>query len=82
MTDEEQDKNLLRSLLISIVSGCFVFVFLLLLVQLDLAYFAAGTRLDSSFADFYPMMVGLGVLWGFSRWCSYEQGEYNPFHSD
>ncbi|HUI85909.1 MAG TPA: hypothetical protein VLY21_01985 [Nitrososphaerales archaeon] len=81
MIDNEKDKHPARSLLVSVLVGCLIFIFFLFVVQMTLQYFAAGYGLDSSFEEFYPIMAALGALWGFSRWWSYEQGEYNPFHS-
>jgi hypothetical protein len=78
---EEANKHLVRSLAASVVFGCLIFVVFLLFVQFILAYFAGGAGLDSSFGEFYPLMGGLGAIWGFSRWWSSEQGDYNPFHS-
>jgi hypothetical protein len=39
-----------------------------------------GIWFDSSVLKFYPMMAGLGALFGFERWWSYEVGPVNPFH--
>jgi len=81
LTGSEQDRNPLRSLLISVFAGGVIFVGGLFLVQVFLEHYAGGAGIDSSFAEFYPLMAVLGAMWGFSRWWSYEQGEYNPFHS-
>jgi len=78
METQSPDKNPLRRLLYLTVAGMGIFMSFLLVLQLSLVYF--GTAPDPSVFKFYPIMAGLGALFGFERWWSYEQGEYNPFH--
>ncbi len=61
-----------------LAAGMFIFVSFLLVLHLSLIY--AGVKLDSSIMNFYPMMAGAGILFGFERWWAYEQGGVNPFH--
>ncbi len=68
----------MRNLLVMLVAGAFLSVFALLLFQLALTL--AGVPPDSSVLDFYPIMAGAGLIFGFERWWSYEQGPVNPFH--
>lgn len=73
------DENPLRTLLISVSVGVLLFVFALF-VLLTVMDFYGGVRLDPSVLNFYPLMAGAGVLFGFERWWAYEQGGVNPFH--
>ena len=39
-----------------------------------------GIRLDSSLANFYPIVGFAGAVFGFERWLACESGGVNPFH--
>jgi uncharacterized RDD family membrane protein YckC len=58
--------------------GSAFFVILLFAVQVILIFGKLAP--DSSFYNFYPIMAGLGALFGFERWWAHEQGGVNPFH--
>lgn len=61
-----------------IAAGACAFVALLAALQFALS--SVGVKLDATFYDFYPIMAGLGAVFGFERWWGQELGEYNPFH--
>lgn len=72
------DENPLRTLLVCVAGGSALFILFLLPIHL-LVLLYAPTAFDPSVWDFYPILAGLGVVFGFERWLSYEQGSYNPF---
>jgi drug/metabolite transporter (DMT)-like permease len=68
----------LRRLVLLMGAGVLFFVGLFLCLHLLLIY--AGAAPDPSVYNFYPLMAGLGALFGFERWWAHEQGGVNPFH--
>lgn len=74
----DADKHPLRTLLYCITVGMGFFTSLILALHLALVY--SGVAPDPSVFNFYPIMAGLGVVFGFERWWGYEQGGVNPFH--
>ncbi|MDG6900653.1 MAG: hypothetical protein JRM80_01630 [Nitrososphaerota archaeon] len=72
------DRRPWRTLLYCTGVGVGFFVSLFLALHLVLIY--SGIAPDPSVFRFYPIMAGLGVLFGFERWWAYEQGGVNPFH--
>ncbi len=77
MTNHWGDKHPVRTLLYLITLGAGIFTLFLLVLHLLLIY--GGVPTDPSIFNFYAVMAGLGVLFGFERWWGYEQGGYNPF---
>ncbi len=67
-----------RRLVLMMGAGVALFVALLFCLQALLTY--AGAAMDSSVYSFYPIMAGLGAMFGFERWWAHEQGGVNPFH--
>ena len=59
-------------------AGVCIFTSFIVAVQVSLDL--VGKLPDSTFYNFYPIMVALGAAFGFERWWAYEQGEHNPFH--
>jgi len=74
------DKHPLRSLAKSLLFGTLLFLSLIVAVQLVLTLLARGVGIDATFWRFYPLMGGVGALFGFERWWAYEQDGVNPFH--
>jgi hypothetical protein len=68
----------LRRLVWMMSVGMVFFVALFLFVHIVLIY--AGAAPDPTVYRFYPIMAGLGALFGFERWWAHEQGGVNPFH--
>ncbi|MDE1853500.1 MAG: hypothetical protein KGI38_07115 [Thaumarchaeota archaeon] len=79
MTNEHVDKHPLRTLILLIGAGSMIFMLGLSILLAFLGY-AGRVWYDPSVLDFYPLMAGLGALFGFERWWGYEYGETNPFH--
>jgi hypothetical protein len=73
------DNRPLRTLALFLAGGAFLFV-LGLFTFLTLLGAIGGFSFDSSVLSFYPIITGLGALFGFGRWWSYEVGPVNPFH--
>lgn len=71
-------RNHAKRMVALIVAGACIFVALLVALQVALNY--VGVRFDGTFYEFYPIMAGVGAVFGFERWWGQEQGEYNPFH--
>ena len=67
--------------LLKLVGGG-VATFVLILAAIQIALSMAGDGSDPSFYNFYPVMAGLGAVFGFERWWGQEQGDYNPFHGN
>lgn len=78
MLSEGIDERPLRSLALFLLGGASLFV-LGLFMFLTLLATLGGFSFDSSVLTFYPVMAGLGALFGFERWWSYERGPVNPF---
>ena len=76
---QDVDERPLRTLALFLVGGASLFVFGLFLF-LTFVGVLGRVWFDSSVMNFYPLMAGLGALFGFERWWSYEQGPVNPFH--
>jgi hypothetical protein len=74
------DKHPARTLLYCISVGAAFFTGLFLLLYLALVH--SGKAPDPSVFRFYPIMAGLGLIFGFERWWAYEQGGVNPFHNE
>jgi hypothetical protein len=72
------DARHLRTLLMMVAGGTSIFVLGFMAFHLALVF--GGHAPDRSVLDFYPLMAGIGALFGFERWWSYEQGGVNPFH--
>lgn len=81
MESQIEDKNPFRTFLVCIFGGASIFILLFAAFHLMILMYAP-TTLDFSALYFYPIMAGLGMVFGFERWWSYEQGSYNPFHDD
>jgi len=79
MADKSFDKHPVRTLMAFLAAGSLISVSALL-VLLTLIDVYAGVRYDPSVLNFYPLMAGVGALFGFERWWSYESGGTNPFH--
>lgn len=79
MTEEPPDKHPVRSLAFFLAAGIVIFVGGLFAVLTSLKALG-GVSFDSSVLDFYPVLAGLGALFGFSLWMSFEAGPSNPFH--
>ncbi|MDV3244714.1 MAG: hypothetical protein LYZ66_06040 [Nitrososphaerales archaeon] len=78
MTSQYWDKHPWRTLLYMTTMGAGFFIGLFLALHLVLIYSRIAP--DPSAFDFYPIMAGLGVIFGFERWWGYESGGINPFH--
>ena len=76
--EEKPEKHPARSLAYFLAAGASLFVAGLFVTLTSLG--AAGVRYDSSVLDFYPVMAGLGAIFGFERWWSHIYGPSNPFH--
>ncbi|MDE1858141.1 MAG: hypothetical protein KGI26_03630 [Thaumarchaeota archaeon] len=76
---EKPDPHPLRSLVLFLGSGAAIFVLGLFLVLWFLGA-AGGFSYDPSVLDFYPVMAGLGAVFGFERWWAHMYGPSNPFH--
>ncbi len=74
----DHDKHPLRTLVFMVSVGVAFFVFLFLVLHIVLV--VDGLAPDPSVLNFYPIMAGLGLVFGFERWWGYEQGGVNPFH--
>jgi len=51
-----------------------------LFIFLELIGLFANIWFDPSVLEFYPLMAGVGALFGFERWWTYQNGPVNPFH--
>ncbi len=75
--EEELDKHPRRTLAFCLAAGVSIFV-LGLFVLLTVVSFYGVVKPDPSALKFYPVMAGVGALFGFNVWWGYEQGTYNP----
>jgi hypothetical protein len=71
-------RNHARRMAMMIAAGACAFM--ALLAALQVAFGFVGLKMDATFYEFYPIMAGLGALFGFERWWGRELGDYNPFH--